>query len=192
MGLHYVASRLLSYCVLKRLASRGGRNRSSTRLSAWGVNYEKGACTSPLFHFRKPQFSPRNPNSNIAFTVYVHARRGFSIRDIRGTENTKKKVSGRWGERPLGRGMEETVIEVRWACQTAGCAREQPNGTGALMLQETQRTPDYLPSLLCRRPAVHSSGDSFCPVLLARNFAAKLVRRYFSARRAPRSSASLS
>jgi hypothetical protein len=46
------------------------------------------------------------------------------------------------------------------------------------MLQETQRTPDYRPSLLCGTPGVHSTGDSFCPVLLARRFAAKLVPRY--------------
>ena len=46
------------------------------------------------------------------------------------------------------------------------------------MLQETQRTPDYLPSLLCGRFAVYSSRDSFWPVLLAPRFAAKLVPRY--------------
>ena len=51
MGYVLLASHLLSCCALKRLASRGGRNRSSTRLPVWGVNYEKGACTSPLFHF---------------------------------------------------------------------------------------------------------------------------------------------
>jgi len=46
------------------------------------------------------------------------------------------------------------------------------------MLQETQRTPDYRLSLLCGRFTVYSSRDSFWPVLLARCFAAKLVRRY--------------
>src|SRR2546422_6305492 len=46
-----LACGLLSNSQLTRLASRGGRNRSSTRLPVWGVNYEKGACTSPLFHF---------------------------------------------------------------------------------------------------------------------------------------------
>jgi len=30
----------------------GWPDRTSTRLAGfWGVNYEKGACTSPLFHF---------------------------------------------------------------------------------------------------------------------------------------------
>jgi len=47
------------------------------------------------------------------------------------------------------------------------------------MLQETQTTPDYQLSLLCGRFAVHSSRDSFWPVLLARCFGVKLVRRYF-------------
>jgi hypothetical protein len=46
------------------------------------------------------------------------------------------------------------------------------------MLQGTQRTPDYFSTLLCRSPAVHSSGDSFCPVLLSCRSAAKLVPRY--------------
>ena len=33
----------------------------------WGVNYEKGACTSPLFHFRRPLGGrPRNDRFTVA------------------------------------------------------------------------------------------------------------------------------
>src|SRR5437667_12531919 len=59
-----LACGLLSNSQLKRLASRGGRNRSSTRLPVWGVNYEKGACTSPLFHFR--HHSGTHPFGNLS------------------------------------------------------------------------------------------------------------------------------
>jgi hypothetical protein len=35
----------------KRLASRGGRTRTSTRFPVLGRQFKKGACTSPLFSF---------------------------------------------------------------------------------------------------------------------------------------------
>ena len=173
-----LASHLLSYCALKRLASRGGRNRSSTRLSAWGVNYEKGACTSPLFHFR-PQFSPQEPRSlsHSPFTYTLDIVVTFCGRLRMGMNQKSERPLGGAAARAWDGGYSNPKSVGFFRPQ--GCAREQPNGTGALMLQETQRTPDYWRSLLYGRAGVHSSGDSFCPVLLARRFAAKLVRRYF-------------
>ena len=41
----------LLLATLKRLASRGGRTRTSTRFPVLGRQFKKGACTSPLFSF---------------------------------------------------------------------------------------------------------------------------------------------
>jgi hypothetical protein len=168
-----LASRLLSCCALKRLASRGGRNRSSTRLPVWGVNYKKGACTSPLFHFSACRISRGFESLALAcpfaggfparpFT-YTLLPASFRLKTAN-RELRTKKMSGRWGERPLGRGMEDSNPKSVGFVRPLGCAREQQNGTGALMLQETQRTSDYLSSLRWPRFCVDSSLGSFSPV----------------------------
>jgi hypothetical protein len=127
-----------------RLASRGGRNRSSTRFTAWGVNSERGVCTSPLLQafpvrcvvevvfagyvlevvlkisnvveraasnrpfllcaeqlFPDPTGSgfrrgPRKSGSTHSISI-VH----IPLREI---SDRPKKMSGRWGFRPLWRG----------------------------------------------------------------------------------------
>src|ERR1700676_2150641 len=49
----------LLLATLKRLASRGGRTRTSTRFPVLGRQFKKGACTSPLFSFLVRSAIPR-------------------------------------------------------------------------------------------------------------------------------------
>src|SRR3979490_541779 len=60
MDSDYLASGLLSNRQLTRLASRGGRNRSSTRLPVLGRQLRKGGLHQPPFLFPKPVF-PSQP-----------------------------------------------------------------------------------------------------------------------------------
>src|SRR3981189_3149887 len=54
MDSDYLASGLLSNRQLTRLASRGGRNRSSTRLPVLGRQLRKGGLHQPPFSFLPP------------------------------------------------------------------------------------------------------------------------------------------
>src|SRR6266478_4716794 len=58
MDSDYLASGLLSNRQLTRLASRGGRNRSSTRLPVLGRQLRNGGLHQPPFLFSKPVFPP--------------------------------------------------------------------------------------------------------------------------------------
>src|SRR6266576_3988181 len=99
----------------------------------WGVNYQKGACTGPLFHFcrspvlcgsescltspkayprvglRRPRFPRRNesdsakPNVRPSMEPYRPQLPPLCLRTVNCGLCTKK-MSGRWGHRPLGRG----------------------------------------------------------------------------------------
>src|SRR5882672_12634519 len=67
-GCRLLASGLLSNWQLTRLASRGGRNRSSTRLPVLGRQLRKGGLHQPPFLFPKPVF-PFQPVVPQALTV---------------------------------------------------------------------------------------------------------------------------
>ena len=99
----------------------------------WGVNYEKGACTGPLFHFYRspvvfgpgscltsPKATPRwacdgrgsyaginqtvlKPKVQPSTEPYRPQLPPLCLRTVNCGLCTKK-MSGRWGHRPLGRG----------------------------------------------------------------------------------------
>ena len=96
-----------------------------------------------------------------------------------------KKVSGRWGERPLGRGdggyCNLKSVGVFWSfC----CAREQQDdaqeqtGHNQRNTPEVQPTPDYLSSLRAGADLVHSAQGSFLAVLPYSPIPGSLVRKY--------------
>src|SRR5712692_4018165 len=83
-------------------------------------------------------------------------------------------MSGRWGHRPLGRGMEDTVIRSQFgfsgrsaALASSRTTHRSKQITTAVLLQKTQTTPDYLRSLPSTKSSVDSSLGSFFPVLPA-------------------------
>src|SRR6267154_3219654 len=97
---------------------------------------------------------------------------------------TAKKMSGRWGERPLGRGMEDRVIRSQsgFSGRSAALASSKTtnrSGLTAVPLQKTKTTPDYLRSLCSTIFLVDSSLVSLSPVLPAPGAFAILVRKYF-------------
>jgi hypothetical protein len=107
----------------QRLASRGGQNPTSTGILVLGGQFKKkGACTSPLF--RSSVVISSFPRVSLG---RLHAtRRTAVLRPSSDHESSKltpklrsvacwrsglqgqraKKVSGQWGDRPLGRAME--------------------------------------------------------------------------------------
>src|SRR5207245_2716687 len=110
-----------------------------------------------------------------------------------------KKMSGQWGDRPLGRGMEDTVIRSQsgFSGRSAALASSRTTHrskqvTTVVLLQKTGTTPDYLRSLLPVGSFVDSSPGSFCPVLPAAAGTARLVRKYSRLTRVRRSSVLLS
>ena len=83
-----------------------------------------------------------------------------------------KKMSGRWGERPLGRGDGGYCNpKSAWFFWPFCCAREQQDDTQEhtshyrWVAPESQTAPDYLPSLPPAEFSVDSSMGSFFPVL---------------------------
>ena len=103
-------------------------------------------------------------------------------------EIVHKKMSGRWGDRPLGRGMEGTVIRSQFgfsgrsaALASSRTTHRSKQITTILLLQKAQPTQDYSRSLSFTRFSVDSSLGSFFPVLLASAAVVVLVRKYSSA-----------
>ncbi len=121
----------------------------------WGVNYEKGACTSPLFHFcrspvlcgpescltspkasplvglRRPRFLRRSesdsakPKVRPSMEPYRRQLPPLCLRTVNCGLCTKK-MSGRWGHRPLGRGDGgNSNPKSVWFFWPFYCAREQ-------------------------------------------------------------------
>jgi hypothetical protein len=110
-----------------RLASRGGQNPTSTGILVLGGQFKKkGACTSPLFRSSvvissfprvglgrlpcktqgccpAPVLGPRKFKAHTEVAICCMSA-------LRSSRTAQKKVSGRWGDRPLGRGMEGTVV----------------------------------------------------------------------------------
>jgi hypothetical protein len=94
---------------LKRLASRGGRTRTSTRFPVLGRQFQKGGLHQPPFFISGPRIL-----SPPSLTIRRQMKRPSNLSAIqRGCEPTstgfrgkmrRKKLSGRWGFRPLGRG----------------------------------------------------------------------------------------
>src|SRR5260370_8515805 len=106
-----------------------------------------------------------------------------------------KKMSGRWGERPLGRGMEDRVIRSHsgFSCRSAALASSKTTNRSrltAVPLQKTKTTPDYSRSLSSTIFLVDSSLVSLSPVLPAPGAFAILVRKYFPRNTAVRDSES--
>src|SRR5690242_4947892 len=94
-------------------------------------------------------------------------------------------MSGRWGDRPLGRGMEGTVIRSQsgFSGRSAALASSRTTHrskqvTTVVLLQKTRTTPDYPRSLSSAAFRVDSSTDSFFPVLSVAAGTAHLVRKY--------------
>ena len=94
-------------------------------------------------------------------------------------------MSGRWGDRPLGRGMEGTVIRSQFgfsgrsaALASSRTTHRSKQVTTVVLLQKTQTTPVYLRSLHSSELSVDSSPGSFFPVLPAPAGAHFLVRKY--------------
>ena len=98
----------LLLATLKRLASRGGRTRTSTRFPVLGRQFKKGACTSPLFPFLLTHATIHLPGGSLDTTGSTSRLQNRKVRFDRSTRLERKmrlkKVSGRWGFRPLGRG----------------------------------------------------------------------------------------
>src|SRR5260370_28117568 len=107
----------------------------------------------------------------------------------------RKKMSGRWGERPLGRGMEDRVIRSQSGFSGRADALASSKTTNrsrltAVPLQKTKTTPDYSRSLCSTIFLVDSSLVSLSPVLPAPGTFAILVRKYFPRNTAVRDSES--
>src|SRR6266851_478131 len=107
-----------------------------------------------------------------------------------------KKMSGRWGERPLGRGMEDRVIRSQsgFSGRSAALASSKTTNRSrptAVPLQKTKTTPDYLRSLCSTIFPVDSSLVSLFPVLPAPGAFAVLVLKYFPRNTGVRDSESL-
>src|SRR5713226_7986687 len=102
MDSDYLASGLLSNRQLTRLASRGGRNRSSTRLPVFGASIKKRGLAPAPFSIFKASFPVRPvvpPRIHGEFPA-----RANPCFHIPSWSIAYQKMSGRWGERPLGRG----------------------------------------------------------------------------------------
>jgi len=141
MDSDYLASGLLSNRQLTRLASRGGRNRSSTRLPVLGRQLRNGGLHQPPFLFSKPVFPshqlfPENPRR-------VPSPGKFLLPDSFQGPSPIKKMSGRWGERPLGRGDGGycSLKSVR-AFRPFHCAREQQDDAQEQTGHNCCRTPE--------------------------------------------------
>ena len=138
----YVASGLLSKCQLTRLASRGGRNRSSTRLPVLGRQLRKGGLHQPPFLFPKPVSlsQPVDPRES---------RKSSQPEQILASRSSEgpvciKKMSGRWGERPLGRGDGGYCNQKSlWAFRPFRCAREQQDDTQEQTGHYRCHTPEH-------------------------------------------------
>jgi len=148
---------------LKRLASRGGRNRTSTRCPVLGRQLEKGGLHQPPFSICA--MSSRECVAEavlvvVPVLVLMHVGAGHGpplflaptlcTTCVSWPTQRPKKVSGRWGERPLGRGdggycNPKLALIFRPFC----CAREQQDDTQEqtryyhLLLRKPQPTPDY-------------------------------------------------
>src|SRR6267142_1838686 len=107
----------------------------------WGVNYEKGACTSPLFYFQS-RFS--RPNQWFLESPRRVPSPGKSLfPDSFQDPVCIKKMSGRWGERPLGRGDGGYCsLKLVRAFRPFHRAREQQDGTQEQTGHNRCRTPE--------------------------------------------------
>jgi len=140
MDSDYLASGLLSNRQLTRLASRGGRNRSSTRLPVLGRQLGKGGLHQPPFPFPKPVFRPNQWFLEGLGKVPRPSKSLFP--DSFQSSLRTKKMSGRWGERPLGRGDGGYCsLKSVWAFRPFHCAREQQDDTQEQTGYNRCRTP---------------------------------------------------
>src|SRR5712664_3411863 len=170
MDSDYLASGLLSNRQLTRLASRGGRNRSSTRLPVLGRQLRKGGLHQPPFLFSKPVF-PSQP------VVPREPRKSSQPDQIPASECYLRTMAYQKNERPLGAaaarawgwrvlqsevssGFPAVPLRSRAAGRHTGANKSQP--------LSYSRKPGQLPdtcSVCSPRPLnVDSSPDSFWPV----------------------------
>jgi hypothetical protein len=161
-----LACGLLPDSLLKRLASRGGRNRSSTRLPVLGRQLRKGGLApAPFFIFRptpgnclsachrkvldgldRPQRLLRRSPDRIssALRETEPRRSGRKGSDYPGNSVSGcKKMSGRWGDRPLGRGIEGTVIRSQFGFSGRSAALASSRTTHR---RRHSRKPKQLPT----------------------------------------------
>ena len=126
---------------LTRLASRGGRNRSSTRLPVLGRQLRKrGLAPAPFsisrtsFHF--PIRNSRAWHKEVPSPIKSLLQKGFHGWCV-------EKMSGRWGERPLGRGDGGYCNQKSvWAFRPFRCAREQQDDAQEQTGHNRCRTPE--------------------------------------------------
>src|SRR2546423_10844436 len=167
----------LQATLLTRLASRGGRNPTSTGFRFRGVSSKKeGACTSPLFHSRGFCLgwlvrNSRGWSISITQAVLLVCLVSLHLRCIsRSTRKggicfygfaraaSTKEMSGRWGDRPLGRwGWREPCSEAssasaaraRRAYRFAALASSGPAN------REAEPTSDHASIFWLRATQVH-------------------------------------
>jgi hypothetical protein len=135
----------------KRLASRGGRNSTSTVVPVSGVRSKKGACTSPLFILSIRYFLTfislrsvattdllkENPTSTFVFP---------SFHDFSGCNKSERPSGGTaaraWGmevQSEASYDLPADLLRSRAAERHTGANRPQP----CLVLRKPQLTPDY-------------------------------------------------
>ena len=164
-----LACGLLSNRQLTRLASRGGRNRSSTRLPVLGRQLRKRGLAPAPFSISKASFAvstSRSPRTQQEFPPLANP----CMRMLSGSNAYQKN------ERPLGGaaarawGWRETQSEgsavpiVYAALASSRTTHRSKQVTTVVILQKTLITSDYLFSLCSTTSAVDSSPDSFLPV----------------------------
>jgi hypothetical protein len=143
---------------------------------------KRGLAPAPFFIFQPESLFP----SNSTFAQRVHVRFKacvVSAGSLVGERLTvRKKMSGRWGERPLGRGMEGTVIRSQFrrsgrsaALASSKTTHRSKQVTTVVILQKAQTTSDYSRSVPSAEFHVDSSAGSFSPVLNSASRAPFLV-----------------
>jgi hypothetical protein len=216
-----------NYCSLlwqlTRLASRGGRIRTSTRFRFFGGSVQKRGLAPAPFFIRPSSFvvagrcgsfasrecvievvqfggpDPLGPSfyflvfPSTYFTRFVSTgeRQSVPATAYGGltkapARNDAKKMSGRWGDRPLGRGgwrvlqpeagpnLPHVLLRSRAAERDTGANRPKPFYSGS-----RNQLPITVTILRSRLLRVDSPTGSFCSVLLADSAYLVLVPPYF-------------
>jgi hypothetical protein len=171
----------------KRLASRGGRNRSSTRLPVLGRQLQKGGLHQPPFSFPRHIFR----DIQISLTPTIRSkgvlRLKLAIHPAGGTLILRLKKSERPVGGPAARAWDGGyVIRSQFglsgrstALASSRTTHRSRQVTTVAILQKDRTTPDYLASLRHAEVLVDSSADSFFTVLPASTDDRVLVRKYF-------------
>jgi hypothetical protein len=156
--------RFALYPANKKIGFPGWPEPILDSVTGFGASIAKRGLAPAPFFISKPHFYGSSDG--------VDANESFS-RDRRFVLQVKK-VSGRWGDRPLGRGMEGTVIRSQFglsgrsaALASSRTTHRSRQVTTVAILQKDRTTSDYFASLQPASEWVDSSVDSFFAVLPA-------------------------